>query len=48
LAGEHADIGVTLFSALSGRGVAAVAAALREWVPAATPSEAAAPDPQPG
>ena len=48
LAGEHADIGVTLFSALSGLGVADVAQALRDWVPAATASATAAPDPQPG
>ena len=48
LAGEHADIGVTLFSALSGRGVADVAQALRAGVPAATASATAAPDPQPG
>ncbi len=31
-AGEHSDIGVTLFSALSGQGVADAACALREWV----------------
>ena len=34
LAGEQADIGVTLFSALSRRGVGDAAEALRQWVPA--------------
>ena len=48
LAGEQADIGVTLFSALSGLGVADVAIALREWVPTATGSAAAPAQPQPG
>ncbi|MBK9360203.1 MAG: YihA family ribosome biogenesis GTP-binding protein [Rubrivivax sp.] len=34
LAGDQADIGVTLFSALSRRGVGDAAEALRQWVPA--------------
>jgi len=34
LAGEQADIGVTLFSALSRRGVGDAAEVLRDWVPA--------------
>jgi GTP-binding protein len=42
MAGEQADIGVTLFSALSRRGVGDAAEVLREWVPA-RPSELAPP-----
>jgi GTP-binding protein len=41
LAGEHADIGVTLFSALNGQGVAEVALQLHDWAhptPAALPA----------
>jgi GTP-binding protein len=34
LAGEQADIGVTLFSAMSRRGVSDAAEVLRQWVPA--------------
>ena len=40
MAGEGADIGITLFSALSRRGVADAAEALRQWVPAAPTSAA--------
>jgi GTP-binding protein len=46
LASEAADIGVSLFSALSKRGVGDAAAAIRAWVapaPAPTPASAAAP-----
>ena len=39
LAGEHADIGVALFSALSGQGVGDVAELLHDWAhPAAAPA----------
>ncbi len=41
LTGEQADIGVTLFSALSRRGVGDAAEVLRLWVPAAMPVAAA-------
>ncbi|ODU10852.1 MAG: YihA family ribosome biogenesis GTP-binding protein [Rubrivivax sp. SCN 71-131] len=43
LAGEQSDIGLALFSALSRRGVADAALALREWVDAAPPAAAPAP-----
>lgn len=43
LAGEQSDIGLALFSALSRRGVADAALALREWVDAASPAAAPAP-----
>ncbi|MFT3819191.1 MAG: ribosome biogenesis GTP-binding protein YihA/YsxC [Rubrivivax sp.] len=45
LAGEAADIGVALFSALSKRGVGDAAAAIRAWV--APPEPEPQPDPQP-
>ncbi|HNT40151.1 MAG TPA: ribosome biogenesis GTP-binding protein YihA/YsxC [Rubrivivax sp.] len=38
LAGEHSDIGLTLFSALSRHGVADAALALREWVAGMPPA----------
>lgn len=41
LAGAQADIGVTLFSALSRRGVGDAAEALRQWVPPPAPAAAA-------
>jgi GTP-binding protein len=47
LAGEQSDIGLALFSALSRRGVADAALALREWVDAAPPAAAPAPGPAP-
>lgn len=43
MAGEQADIGVTLFSALSRRGVGDAAEVLRQWVPARAAAEAAPP-----
>jgi GTP-binding protein len=43
LAGEQADIGISLFSALSKRGVGDAAEALRAWVPAPTAVPAANP-----
>ncbi len=50
LGNEQADIGLTLFSALSRRGVGDAAEALRQWVPAAptVPAVPAAPLPPAG
>jgi GTP-binding protein len=43
MAGEQADIGITLFSALSRRGVGDAAEVLRQWVPARVAAEAVPP-----
>jgi GTP-binding protein len=43
LAGEQADIGITLFSALSKKGVGDAAEVLRQWVPAQAAPDQPAP-----
>jgi GTP-binding protein len=43
MAGDPSDIGITLFSALSKKGVGDAAEVLRQWVPPVLPAGAAAP-----